>query len=63
MVETVEMDTGEQAIVIEENYAKITEANQLQRNKYMIGSSTEWHQILVSIPDVHLNVYSIFIII
>ncbi|CAO1415170.1 unnamed protein product [Diamesa tonsa] len=47
MVETVEMDTGEQAIVIEENYAKITEANQLQRNKYMIGSSTEWHQILI----------------
>lgn len=48
MVETIEMDTGENAIVIDENYARIIEVNQLERNRFMIGSNTEWHQVLVS---------------
>lgn len=52
MVETIEMDTGEDAIVLNEDYAIITEPNQLERNKFLIGSSSEWHQIVVSIQDV-----------
>lgn len=51
MVETIEMDTGEHAIVLNEDYAKITEPNQLERNKFLIGSSSEWHQIMVIIRD------------
>lgn len=51
MVETIEMNTGEHAIVLDENYAKITETNQLDQNKSIIGSSSEWHQINVSFQN------------
>ncbi|CAO1408743.1 unnamed protein product [Diamesa serratosioi] len=47
MVETIEMDTGEHAIVLDQDYARITEPNQLEKNKFMIGSSSEWHQISI----------------
>lgn len=51
MVETFEMETGEHAILVEENYDKVTEAKQLERFRYPIGSSSEWHQISVSFRD------------